>query len=79
MPGGIEQSRYNNNKTIAQVISTYDKGNNKITELRIDDFIWILIFSATFCNISAISWRPVLMVEEAEVPGENRRPWTSNW
>jgi len=25
-------------------------------------------------NISAISWRPVLVVEEAGVPGENHRP-----
>jgi hypothetical protein len=30
-------------------------------------------------NISAISWRPVLVVEEAGVPGENHRPWASNW
>jgi hypothetical protein len=29
----------------------------------------------SFNNISAISWRPVLVVEEAEVPGENHRPW----
>jgi len=29
-------------------------------------------------NISAISWRPVLVVEEAGVPGENHRPWASN-
>jgi hypothetical protein len=29
-------------------------------------------------NISAISWRPVLVVEEAGVPGENLRPWASN-
>jgi len=36
-------------------------------------------FNATFNNISAISWRPVLMVEEAGVPGENHRPWASNW
>ena len=36
-------------------------------------------FNATFSNISAISWRPVLVVEEAGVPGENHRPWTSNW
>ena len=28
-------------------------------------------FNATFSNISAISWRPVLVVEEAGVPGEN--------
>ena len=38
-----------------------------------------LVFNATFSNISAISWRPVLVVEEAGVPGENRRPWASNW
>jgi hypothetical protein len=30
-----------------------------------------LVFSATFSTISAISWRPVLVVEEARVPGEN--------
>ena len=28
---------------------------------------------------SAISWRPVLVVEEAGVHGENHRPWASNW
>ena len=36
-------------------------------------------FNATFNNISAISWRPVLVVEEAGVPRENHRPWASNW
>jgi hypothetical protein len=40
---------------------------------------WILVLNATFSNISAISWRPVLVVEEAGVPGENHRPWASNW
>ena len=40
------------------------------------DFDLILVFNATFYNISAISWRPVLVVEEA---GENHRPWASNW
>jgi len=34
------------------------------------------VFNTTFSNISAISWRPVLVVEEA---GENHRPWASNW
>jgi hypothetical protein len=32
------------------------------------------VFNATFSNISAISWRPVLVVEEA---GENHRPLAS--
>jgi hypothetical protein len=36
----------------------------------------LLVFNATFSNISAISWRPVLVVEEAGVPGENHRPAT---
>ena len=36
-------------------------------------------FNATFSNISAISWQPALVVEEAGVHGENHRPWASNW
>jgi hypothetical protein len=45
-------------------------------------YLWFLIwFNAIFSNISAISisWRPVLVVEEAGVPEENYRPWTSKW
>ena len=37
-----------------------------------------LVFNATFSNISTISWRPVLVVEEAGLPGENHIPWASN-
>jgi len=29
------------------------------------------VFNATFSNILALSWRPVLVVEEAGVPGKN--------
>jgi len=29
------------------------------------------VFNATFSNVSSISWRQVLVVEEAGVPGEN--------
>jgi hypothetical protein len=38
-----------------------------------------LLFNAILSNISAISWQPVLVVEEAGVPRENHRPWASNW
>jgi hypothetical protein len=31
----------------------------------------IMVFNATFKNISVISWRLVLLVEETGVPGEN--------
>ena len=40
------------------------------------DLIDCWCLNATFGNISAISWRPHLVVEEA---GESHRPWTSNW
>jgi len=46
---------------------------------KFDFFVDFWCFNATFSNISAISWRPVLVVEEAGVPGENYRPWASNW
>jgi hypothetical protein len=32
------------------------------------DFFLIMVFNAIFSNISAISWRPVLVVKEAEYP-----------
>ena len=35
------------------------------------DLIWFLVLNTTFSNISAISWRPVIVREEAGVPGEN--------
>jgi hypothetical protein len=37
-----------------------------------------MVFSDTFNNISAISWRSVLLVVETGVPGENHRPATSH-
>ena len=38
-----------------------------------------MVFNATFNNISAISWWPVLLVEETGVPGENHQPVASPW
>ena len=39
----------------------------------------VLVFSATFNNISGISWRSVLLLEQTEVSGENNRPVASHW
>ena len=39
----------------------------------------LMVFNATFNNISVISWRSVLLVEETRGPGENHRPVTSHW
>ena len=33
----------------------------------------LMVFNATFNNISAISWRLALLVEETGGPGENHR------
>jgi len=37
-----------------------------------------MVFNATFNNISVISWRLVLLVEETGGPGENHRPVPSH-
>ena len=37
----------------------------------------VIVFSATFNNISIISWQSVLLVEKTGVPGENHRPVAS--
>jgi hypothetical protein len=41
-------------------------------------FVCLMVFNATFNNISAISWRSVLLVEETGGSGENHRPVASH-
>ena len=38
-----------------------------------------MLFNAAFNNISAISWRSVLLVAETGVPEENHRPVANHW
>jgi len=38
-----------------------------------------MVYNATFNNVSVISWRSVLLVEETGVPGENQSPAPSHW
>jgi hypothetical protein len=40
---------------------------------------WFIVFNATFNNISVISWRSVLLVEETRVFRENHQPAASHW
>ena len=40
--------------------------------------IQIIVLNATFNNISAISWRSLLLVEETGVPEENHQPVASH-
>jgi hypothetical protein len=36
-----------------------------------------MVFNPTFNNISVISWRSVLLVEDTGIPGENHLPAAS--
>jgi hypothetical protein len=42
-------------------------------------FVCLMVFNATFSNISFILWRSVLLVEETGGPRENHWPYTSHW
>jgi len=42
----------------------------------------VMVFNTTFNNMSVISWRSVLLVEETGVPGQKpptRRKWLTNF
>jgi hypothetical protein len=44
---------------------------SKIVQIgTIDGLVWFMVFNAAFNNISVISWRSVLLVEETGVPRE---------
>jgi hypothetical protein len=38
----------------------------------------LMVFNATFNNISVILWQSVLLVKETGVPGENHKPVASH-
>jgi hypothetical protein len=43
-----------------------------------EGFVLFVASNAIFNNISVISWRSVLLVEETAVPGENHQPAASH-
>ena len=42
-------------------------------------WVRIMVFNATFNNISATQWQSVFLVEQTRVSGENHWPSTSHW
>ena len=44
------------------------------TYILYNGLVWLMLFNDIFNNISVISWRSVLLVEETGVPAENHRP-----
>jgi hypothetical protein len=85
---------FSTDRSVMSILNLYVSKPSKCQELWFDWAVYLtvsymigwffiiyflfLVFNATFNNISAISWRPVLVVEEAGVSGENHRPWASN-
>jgi hypothetical protein len=51
----------------------------KDTLLYVCLFVCLMVFNATFNNISVILWRSVLLVEETAGPRENHRSVASHW
>ena len=55
---------------ISVIVYLYGLKNERCLALVIDNFfiidlwVWVMVFNTTFLNISVISWRSVLLVEE---------------
>ena len=80
------QARSIQNETLENRIVALEKSVEKLED-RIKNgtnsskeglFVCLMVLSATFNNISAISWRSVLLVEETGGPRENQRPAESH-
>ena len=65
------QYNQTNNTSLLWQTRTPPKHKNRVR-------VRVMVFNATFNNISVISWRSVLLVEEIGVPGEHHRPAASH-
>jgi len=66
-------------RCLTPVFQTYRHTDlNEKNVIKYDLILDFIVFNATFNNISAISWQPVLVVEETGLPSGNYRPWASN-
>ena len=59
-------------------ISEHDGIGKELQHYAIGKVGCFIVLNATFNNISVISWRSVLLVEESGVPRENHLPVASN-
>ena len=76
----IKQSKINIDEYYLMLVDLYMTKIKQTSNFNDIHLIWIFVFNDTFSNISAIYFRrPVLAVEKTGVPGENHRPWASNW
>ena len=72
-----------NTIALSFIMDSYLSGFNRCPYIQVWQHLTFyasfIVFNATFSNILAISWRPVLVAEEAGVLGENQRPLASSW
>jgi hypothetical protein len=61
--------------TLTQKKIAHTKG---MLELKLGLVGWFMVLIANFNNISVLSWRSVLLVQETGLPGENHRPIASH-
>jgi hypothetical protein len=54
------------------------KTKNTTQKIKMMSRVSVMVFNATFNNISAVSRRSVLLVEKTEVPGKNHQPVASH-
>ena len=55
--------------------TTKDRLRSPMSEWRERQRGWFMVFNSKFNNISVISWRSVLLVEETAIPEENSSHW----
>ena len=53
--------------------------SDRLLSLISQEGVRVMVFNATFNNISVISWQSVLLVEETGVPGKNHRTVANHW
>jgi hypothetical protein len=49
-----------------------------LLKIHFNFMVMVIVFNATFNNISAITWQSVLLVEEIGVPAESHPPVASH-
>ena len=67
MPGYVD-------KKLMAIIDCYLSTTRDENNIKKKKMVWFLVFHATFNNITVISCRTVLLVEETRVPRENHQP-----
>jgi hypothetical protein len=61
-----------------EITSYVDIIGMELGNLHLKIRVILMVFNATFNNISAISWWSILLVEETGGPGGNHRPAANN-